>query len=114
MRGKGKVGRTILRNVIYLVGEFWLANEAKTKNRVEAAPLVSWQPPRQGYYKVNIDDVVFSNRKQVGASVIIRDGAGEVIATLNKKWKCPLGAIEAEAKALEAGVNFDREVGIGK
>ena len=32
MRGKGKVGRTILRNVIYLVGEFWLANEAKTKN----------------------------------------------------------------------------------
>ena len=63
MRGKGKVGRTILRNVIYLVGEFWLANEAKTKNRVEPAPLVSWQPPRQGYYKVNIDDVVFSNRK---------------------------------------------------
>ena len=57
------MGRTILRNVIYLVGEFWLANEAKTKNRVEAAPLVSWQPPRQGYYKVNIDDVVFSNRK---------------------------------------------------
>ena len=108
------MGRTILRNVIYLVGEFWLANEAKTKNRVEAAPLVSWQPPRQGYYKVNIDDVVFSNRKQVGASVIIRDGAGEVIATLNKKWKCPLGAIEVEAKALEAGVNFDREVGIGK
>ena len=46
--------------------------------------------------------------------MIIRDGAGEVIATLNKKWKCPLGAIEAEAKALEAGVNFDREVGIEK
>ena len=46
--------------------------------------------------------------------MIIRDGAREVIATLNKKWKCSLGAIEAEAKALEAGVNFDREVGIEK
>ena len=63
---------------------------------------------------MNIDDVVFSNGKQAGAGVKIRDGVGEVIATLNKKWKCPLGAIEAEAKALEAGVNFDREVGIEK
>ncbi|XP_075654826.1 uncharacterized protein LOC142624996 [Castanea sativa] len=47
-----------------------------------------------------------------GSGVVIRDDAGEVFAALSKKWKSPLGAIEAEAKALEAGVNFAREVGI--
>ncbi|XP_075661932.1 uncharacterized protein LOC142631608 [Castanea sativa] len=98
MGGKGKTGRTILRNAMHLVEEFWLANEEKTKYQAELVPLVSWQPPSQG--------------KQAGAGVIIRDGAGEVIAALSKKWKCPLGAIEAEAKALEAKVNFARDVGI--
>lgn len=44
--------------------------------------------------------------------MIIRDDAVEVIATLSNKWKCPLGAIEAKAKALEAEVNFARDVGI--
>ena len=59
-----------------------------------------------------MDGAVFTNRKQAGTGVIIRDGNGEVIAALSKKWKCPLGAIEAEAKALEAGVNFAWEIGI--
>lgn len=44
--------------------------------------------------------------------MIIRDGAGEVIATLSQKWKCPLVVVEAEVMALEAGVNFVRDVGI--
>ena len=74
--------------------------------------MVLWQPPSQGYYKVITDGAVFLDRKQAGAGVIIRDSAGEVIAALSKRWECPLGAIEAEAKALEAGVNFAWEVGI--
>ena len=52
------------------------------------------------------------DRKQAGAGVLIRDGVGQVVAALSKKWKWPLGAIEAEAKALEAGVVFAKEVGI--
>ena len=35
-----------------------------------------------------------------------------MVAALSKKWKCPLGAVKAEAKALEAGVNFARDVGV--
>lgn len=42
----------------------------------------------------------------------MKDDAGEVVAALSKNWKCPLGAIEAEAKALEAGVIFARDVGV--
>ena len=112
MGGKGKMGRTIVRSATHLVEEFWLANEEKIEAQADPIPLVTWQPPSQGCYKVNMDGAVFTNRKQAGAGVIIRDGAGEVIAALSKKWKCPLGAIEAEAKVLEAGVNFAWKIGI--
>ena len=112
MGGKGKMARTILRSATHLVEEFGLANEEKTEFQADPIPLATWQPPSQGSYKVNMDGTVFTNRKQAGAGVIIRDGNGEVIAALSKKWKCPLGAIEAEAKALEAGVNFAWEIGI--
>ena len=37
---------------------------------------------------------------------------GDVVAALSKKWKCPLGAVEAEAKALEASVNFAKDMGV--
>ena len=59
-----------------------------------------------------MNGAVFLNRKQAGAGDIIRDDDGEVVATLSKKWKYPLGAVEAKAKALEAGVNFSRDVRI--
>ncbi|XP_075659420.1 uncharacterized protein LOC142629339 [Castanea sativa] len=109
---KGRAGRTVLRNAMHLVEEFRAANEGKTEHQAEPVFPISWRPPTQGYYKVNLDGAVFSNTKQAGAGVIIRDGAGEVIAALSKKWKCTLGAIEAEAKALEAGVDFAKDVGI--
>ena len=110
--GKGKSGRTILRNAMNLVDEFRSANEPRNVDQVDVAPTVSWQPPSGGYYKVNTDGAVFSSSKQAGAGVIIRDGDGEVVAALSKKWNYPLGAIEAEAKAMEAGVLFAHDVGI--
>ena len=48
----------------------------------------------------------------VVAGVVIRDREGEVIAALSKRWKYPLGAIEAKAKAWEVGALFAREVRI--
>lgn len=110
--GKGKAGRVILRNAMHLVEEFQVANESKAEDRVDPTPLVPWQLPSHECYKVNTDRAVFSNRKQAGSGVIIWDGAGEVIAALFKKQKCLLGAVEAEAKALEVGVNFARDMGI--
>ena len=112
MGGKGKAGRTILRNAMNLVAEYQSANGAKTEYLRVIPATVSWQPPSHGLYKVNIDGAVFSKRKQAGAGVVIRGKEGEVIAALSKKWKYPLGAIEAEAKAWEVGTLFAREVGI--
>ena len=110
--GKGKSGRTIRRSAMNLVDEFRTTNEPGNDGQVDVTPTVSWQPPSCGYYKINTDGAVFSSSKQAGVGVIIRDGAGEVVATLSKKWNYPLGAIEAEAKAMEAGVIFAHDVGI--
>ena len=91
--GKGQAGRTLLRSSMHLVDEFHAANELKSGNRVEASPMVVWQPPSRGHYKVNTDGAVFSNRKQAGVGVIIRDDTRDVVAVLSKKWKCPLGDV---------------------
>ena len=110
--GKGKAGWSILRNASQLVEEYRAANEPKTEHLPEPPASVSWSPPSHGHYKVNIDGAVFSKRKQAGAGVIIRDGVGHVVAALSKRWNYPLGAIEAEAKAWEAGVLFAKDMGI--
>ena len=112
MGGKGRAGRTVLQTAMHLVEEFRAANDGKTEHQAKPELPISWQPPSQGYYNVNLDGAVFSKRNQAGAGVIIRDGAGEVIVALSKNWKYPLGAIEAKAKALEAGVEFAKDVGI--
>ena len=108
------MGKTVLKNAIHLVEEFRVANEAITEQRMGPEATVSWKPPSHGLYKINLDGAVFSKNKQAGAEVIIRNETGEVIAALSKKWKWPLGALEVEAKALEAGVEFARDVGISR
>lgn len=44
---------------------------------------------------------------------MVRDEEGNVIAALTRKLDLPLGALEIEAKALEAGIQF-AEVGLRK
>ena len=48
----------------------------------------------------------------MGIGIIIRDGEGRVEAAIGKKIFAPSGAVEAEAKALEAGLLFAKDIGI--
>ena len=92
--------------------EYRAANKPKIEHLLEPPASVSWSPPSHEHYKVNINGAVFSKRKQAGVGVIIRDGVRHVVAALSKRWNYPLGAIEAKAKAWEAGVLFTKDVGI--
>ncbi|XP_023897130.1 uncharacterized protein LOC112009010 [Quercus suber] len=74
--------------------------------------VVGWSPPPSMRYKVNVDGAVFSAQKCAGVGVMIRDSNGQVIATLSRKVNAPLGALEVEAKAIEVGLEFARDVGI--
>ena len=63
-------------------------------------------------YKVNEDGAIFSDLKAVGFGAIIRDEKGVVVAALSRKFHAPLGAVEAEAKAAEMGVQFAKDIGV--
>ncbi|XP_050255011.1 uncharacterized protein LOC126700876 [Quercus robur] len=63
-------------------------------------------------FKVNVDGAVCATQKEAGVAVIIMDAQGLVIGALRKKIKAPLGAIEVEVKAYEAGVQFAKDMGI--
>ena len=71
-----------------------------------------WSPPKYLFYKINVDSAVFSSQNAAGIGVVVKDHEGNFIAGLSKKIHTPLGAIEVEAKAFEAGIFFAKEVGI--
>ena len=74
--------------------------------------LISWSPPQNGHFKINVDGAVFSELKAVGVGVVIRDDKGRLEAALCRKITAPMGAVEAEAKAFEAGLLFAKDVGV--
>ncbi|KAK9998387.1 hypothetical protein SO802_017990 [Lithocarpus litseifolius] len=47
-----------------------------------------------------------------GLGVLVRYELGRVIAALSKRVQAPLGAVEAKAKAFEAGMQFAKDIGI--
>ncbi|XP_050247979.1 uncharacterized protein LOC126695321 [Quercus robur] len=47
-----------------------------------------------------------------GVGILIRDAEGHLIGACSKKLEAPLGAIEAEAKAVELGLLFARDLSI--
>ena len=55
---------------------------------------------------------VFSDLKAVGFGAIIRDEKGCVVVALSRKFHTPLGTAEAEAKAIEMGLQFAKDIGV--
>ena len=110
-----KAGMILLSWCKNYLDEYWnvscLSSEVSAQqasHHLEA----NWSPPNYPLYKINVDGAVFSSQKAAGIGVIVRDYEGNFIARLSKKIHAPLGAIEVEAKALEAGIFFEKEVGI--
>ena len=63
-------------------------------------------------YKVNVDGAVFSAKKEAGIGIVARDCPGLVMAAMSMKVSAPLGPLEVEAKAFEAGLQFAKDLGI--
>ena len=73
---------------------------------------MGWSPPPSTRYKIYVDGAVFKTRKSTGFGVLIQDEYGQGVAALSKKINALLGALEVEAKAVEEGLHFMRDVGI--
>ncbi|XP_030934232.1 uncharacterized protein LOC115959787 [Quercus lobata] len=70
-----------------------------------------WRPPPPGWYKTNVNGVVFKERGQYGIGVVIRNDKGQIMGALSKTLPYPLGALETKAKAAEIGIIFSWELG---
>ena len=92
--------------------EYWAANESEGSAPVVLERSVSWLLPRTNWFKINVDGAVFASQKAAGLGVMIRDDRGRVEAAMSRKVVAPLGVLEAEAKAFEAGLLLTRDIGI--
>ena len=110
--GVRKDGKDVLRWANQYLEEYWSAIDMERPAQVESARAVTWLPPLANWFKINVDGTVFASQKATGLGVIIRDDRGRVEAALSKKVWVPLGALEAEAKAFEAGLLLARDIGI--
>lgn len=70
----------------------------------------NWIPPPRNCYKINMDGAIFAAHKMAGVGILIQDANGKVIGACSKKIMAPLGAIEAEAKAFEIGLQFTKDL----
>lgn len=71
---------------------------------------VTWTPPPPSLFKINVDGALSKSSGSIGIGVVIRDDAGWVVAALCKRIHAPLGPLELEAKAFEAGFLLARDI----
>lgn len=71
---------------------------------------VSWCPPTAPQLKVSVAGATFLAQGATGIGVIVGNDKGEVLAALSRRLSEPLEAIEGEAKAFEARVQFVKDI----
>lgn len=79
-------------------------------NRPEQSP-AAWTPSSTSYYKINFDGATFDNDGNASLGVVIRNGDGQVIASLSQLVLLPLIVIDVEALAARRGVELALELG---
>ena len=97
--GRGKAMKAIAEDVELLVEDFSSMNTSVK----QPMPLRTrgWSPSIEGWYKVNVDGVVFRESSSCGIEVVIRNDQGQIMGAMSKKLNLPLGAVEVEVKAFE-------------
>ncbi|KAK2658363.1 hypothetical protein Ddye_004896 [Dipteronia dyeriana] len=76
---------------------------------VRARPIVAWDSPAFGFFKVNVDASVSSSKGMSGVGVIIRDHAGLVVASSVAILTGVNSSLLAEAWAILKGLLLARD-----
>ena len=100
-----------ISQVMSYLEEYYAAMDLVQTPSALATQVLSWIPPAATGFIINVDEATFLEQGAVGIAVIVKDAQGRVTAALSKKVLAPLGAIDTEAKALEVGVQFAKDIG---
>ena len=71
-----------------------------------------WKPPAEDNLKVNYDGAIFQEQGRAGIGVVIRNSAGDVMASLSQQIPMPTMVAQVEAMATRRAVEFAQELGI--
>ena len=107
-----KSGLPLGQKAVQFLEEYYAATSTATGASMPSIQQISWVPPQELVYKANVDGVVFLDLKAMGIGTVIKNEKGSVVVALSRKIYAPLGAIEAEAKAFEMGLQFAKDVGV--
>ena len=75
---------------------------------------VAWHPPPDGYLKINFDGATFKDINKAGLGVVIRDGFGQVLASLLEQIQLPFSLNLVEAMAVARALSFAAELGFSR
>ena len=93
-----------------------LMEDFNSMNTIVKQPVPSrtqgWSPPIEGWYKVNVDGVVFRESSSYGIGVVIRNEQGQIVGAMSKKLNLPIKAVEVEAKVFEEGLLLAGDLGL--
>ena len=78
---------------------------------VTTGPSQQWQPPIGSMYKLNFDAAVFNDISASGVGVVIRNGGGQVMATMSSKGPAVMDSEEAEILACRRALEFAIDAG---
>ena len=110
--GVCKRGKTIAREAKKYKDEVHASIPVQRKGTPPTPRIKQWTLPPRGKYKINIDAVLFQDLGCCGVRVVIRNDKGQMMGAMCKRVGFLLGALEAEAKALEAGLLLSWDLGL--
>ncbi|KAK7825031.1 putative ribonuclease h protein, partial [Quercus suber] len=108
--GHRRSSSDIARRSLIFLEEFQVAS--KLSNPPIIKENIKWSPPAVGRYKLNVDGANFSQIKATSLGMVLCDDAGLVVAAISEKISFSLGPLEAEAKAMEAAIQFAIDIGV--